>query len=79
MKETSREGFDQKPLLLKPEQAAAMLNIGRPMLFKLISEGELKSLKMGRLRLIPREAVEQLIERRLDVEAESRFRKQSLG
>lgn len=44
---------ESDPLFLKPEQAAARLNIGRTRVFAAIAAGELRSVKLGRSRLIP--------------------------
>ena len=51
----------ENALLLSPEQVAEILGIGRTFVFALIANGRLKSLKLGRRRLIPREAVEEFI------------------
>lgn len=50
------------PLLLTPEEAFAMIGVGRSHGFKLIASGELPSIKIGRLRRVPIAALEQWIE-----------------
>jgi excisionase family DNA binding protein len=40
-------------LLLKPEEAAATLGIGRTKVFKLISRGELPAIRIGRTVRVP--------------------------
>lgn len=49
--------------LLTPEQAADLLGCGRSHMFRLIAAGEVRSVKVGRLRRIPVGEVEQYIER----------------
>lgn len=51
------------PGLLKPEEAAAELRIGRTRVYGLISTGELGSVKIGRSRRIPRAALAEYIDR----------------
>lgn len=45
-------------MAFKPKTAARLLDISRARLFELIRSGELKSVKYGQTRLIPREALE---------------------
>lgn len=40
-------------LLLSPKEACHLLNLGRSHLFKLLATGELRSIKVGKLRRIP--------------------------
>jgi excisionase family DNA binding protein len=44
-------------LLFKPEEAAERLGIGRSTLFELIRDQKIKSVKIGRSRRIPTEAI----------------------
>lgn len=55
---------DPEPLLYSPEQAAAMLGIGRSYLFELIARGEIESFKIGQLRKIPADAITAYVERK---------------
>ncbi len=48
----------ETPIFVRPEGAARLLGISRMAVYQLLREGELPSLKMGRRRMIPREAVE---------------------
>ena len=50
-------------LLLKVEDVAEMLNLGRSKLYSYILSGELRSVKIGRRRLIPPDAVHEFIAR----------------
>jgi excisionase family DNA binding protein len=52
-----------EPLLLTPEQAFEMIAIGRSHGFKLIASGELPSIKIGRLRRIPRADLQRWVEK----------------
>ena len=49
-------------LLLTIPEVAQMLNLGRSKLYSYILSGELRSVKVGRRRLIPRDAVHEFIE-----------------
>lgn len=50
-------------LLLKPEEAADALGIGRSLLYQLLARGELESVKIGRCRRIPADALQELVAR----------------
>jgi excisionase family DNA binding protein len=52
-------------LLLRPEEAARLLAIGRSKLYELLASGELASVRIGRLRRVPLRAVEEFIEVRV--------------
>lgn len=45
------------PLLLRPEEAALMLGIGRTKVYELIRSGALRSVRVGGLRRIPATAL----------------------
>lgn len=51
------------PVLLDIPAAAARLGIGRSLLYSLIASGQLRSLKVGRRRLVPSDAVADLARR----------------
>ena len=57
--------MDQTPLLLRAEACAQALSLSRTVIYNLIASGELASVKVGRARRIPREALAEFIERRL--------------
>ena len=48
-------------LLLKVEDVSEMLNLGRSKLYTYILSGELRSVKVGRRRLIPSDAVHEFV------------------
>jgi len=45
-------------LALSPEQAAAALGVGRTTVYQLIASGRLRSLRVGRRRIVPMAALE---------------------
>jgi excisionase family DNA binding protein len=55
------------PVLLRPEQAAEALAIGRTAVYELIRSGRLRSVKVGGLRRIPATALADFV-RRLEEE-----------
>jgi excisionase family DNA binding protein len=58
------------PLLLTPEEAFALIGVGRSHGFKLLASGEIPSLKIGRLRRIPRAALERWVTQQSSPEAD---------
>lgn len=50
-------------LLYKPEAAAAALGIGKTKVFELISSGQLETVRIGRSRRIPADALEAYVAR----------------
>lgn len=58
---------DQPARLLVPvSEAAQLLGISRGTAFELIGTGQLRSIKVGRRRLVPRQALEELVTSLLD-------------
>lgn len=51
----------EPPRCLRVEEAARLLNVGRSTAYDLIRSGRLRSVKIGRRRLVPREALDALI------------------
>jgi excisionase family DNA binding protein len=49
------------PVLLRPEEVAAALGVGRTAVFELMRTGELRSVKIGKSRRIPTEAVREFV------------------
>jgi excisionase family DNA binding protein len=49
------------PRLRSIKQATFELGIGRSVLYELIAAGKLKTVRVGRRRLVPREAIEEFI------------------
>jgi excisionase family DNA binding protein len=48
-------------LLYPVNEAAAKLGVGRSKLYELISTGALESVKLGKSRLVPAEAIERFV------------------
>jgi excisionase family DNA binding protein len=48
-------------LLLTPEEAGRALRVGRNKVYELIASGELRSVKLGRCRRIPVDALRQFV------------------
>ena len=55
----------EPPMLLGIDQAALTMGIGRSKCYQLIRRGELASLVIGRRRLVPRQAIDDFIRKRL--------------
>lgn len=50
-------------LLLRPEEGARALGVSRARLYELLASGEIESVRIGRSRRIPRQALEAFVER----------------
>ena len=50
-------------LLLKPEEAAEVLGIGRSTLYELLAAGHIESVQIGRSRRIPMAALDEYVQR----------------
>lgn len=50
-------------LMVSVEEATEILGIGRTVLYPFLTHGELRSLKIGRRRVIPVEALEEFVHR----------------
>jgi excisionase family DNA binding protein len=61
---TEEAGMSEQPLLLRPEDAARILSLGRSKVFEMIASGELPSLKFGKSRRIPSAALAAWVEER---------------
>jgi len=59
----------ENALLLSVEQCAEMLGVGRTFVYALLAKGRLESLKLGKRRLIPREALEAFIKSERELQA----------
>ena len=53
-------------LLLSPDEAFHSLGVGRAKGYQMIATGELPSIKVGRLRRIPTEALENYVKRQIE-------------
>ena len=59
--QAEKEILRMQPICVTPEEAGAALGIGRTFVYELLATGKLESIKLGRRRLIPREALERLV------------------
>ena len=50
-------------MLYRPEGAAEVLDVGRSRVFELMADGQLESVRIGRSRRIPRQALLDYVER----------------
>lgn len=50
------------PLLYRPEEAASILGVSRTRVYDLIGSGQLRSVKLGRARRIPTEALRDFVD-----------------
>ena len=49
-------------LLLRVDEAGRQLNVGRTVMYELIRSGRLRSVKVGKLRLIPTSALVEFVD-----------------
>lgn len=49
--------------LYTPEQACRLLGVGRTRLYAFLKDGDLRSVKLGKSRRIPRSALDEFLER----------------
>lgn len=54
---------EEQQLLLRVEEAAARLGIGRSLMYRLVLSGEVESVHVGRLRRIPAECLAEHVAR----------------
>lgn len=59
----SENGRRVAPLLLKPEEVAEALGIARTRVYLLLRAGEIRSVKIGKVRRIPVAALQAYVER----------------
>jgi excisionase family DNA binding protein len=55
-----------EPLLLGIRQAAPIAGVGRDAMYRLVAEGRIRSVRLGRKRLVPRQELEAWIQRELE-------------
>jgi excisionase family DNA binding protein len=63
--------LDSSRLLYSVPEAARLLGVGRTYMFRLIASGEIESIKVGKLRKIPRDALGLYIDRQRRSQASS--------
>ncbi len=62
------DNLDRK--LVSVEEAARTLSIGRSLLFEMLSAGTIRSVKVGRRRLVPVSALEEYVKRLTEDQSE---------
>jgi excisionase family DNA binding protein len=53
---------DRAPLTLSVPEAAKLLGVSRDLVYDLVAQGELPALRLGRRIVLPRRALEELVE-----------------
>jgi len=53
---------EPKPMAYRPDDAAVVLGLGRTTTYALIRDGQLRSIKVGRRRLIPVSEIKRFLE-----------------
>jgi excisionase family DNA binding protein len=56
----------EQKLLLSPDETCEALGVKRSTLFKMLEAGEIPSIKIGRLRRIPRAGLDDWVQRRIE-------------
>ena len=51
-----------EPLLMDVDEAARMMGIGRSLLYRRLLSGEIRSVKVGRRRLVPKAAIKAYVD-----------------
>jgi excisionase family DNA binding protein len=59
--DTTTETISSGRLLLRPEEVAQALGVGRSTVFQLMRSGELRSVKIGKSRRVPVDAVTEYV------------------
>lgn len=65
----TRGAFVTEPLLLRVEEVASALALGRSKVYELIASGELPSLTIGAARRVPAEALRRYVAEHLEAAA----------
>jgi excisionase family DNA binding protein len=58
-----------EPLLLRANEAAVVLGIGRTKVFEMLASGELPAIRIGRCLRVPKDRLERWIEEQTDAHA----------
>ena len=60
--------MDTEKLLLTIPEVAIRLGLGRSLIYQFVMRGEIDSIKLGRARRVPAEALERFIQEKVDQE-----------
>ena len=69
--------MDREPLLLSPADVAARLGVGRSAVYRLIADGRLPIVQVGRRARIPLDSLREWIRQEAGLELQSRRRSAS--
>ena len=61
MAELESRGAETLPRLLSISQTCHLLGVGRSSLYQMMASGRVRSVKIGRRRLVPREAIDEFV------------------
>lgn len=61
MVELNHGDAEELPRLLSIPQTCRLLGLGRSNLYKLMASGQVRSVKIGRRRLVPRDAIDAFV------------------
>jgi excisionase family DNA binding protein len=61
MVELENRGAEALPRLLSIPQTCRLLGVGRSSLYQMMASGHVRSVKIGRRRLVPREAIDEFV------------------
>jgi excisionase family DNA binding protein len=66
-----RQGAVVEPLLLRADEAAIVLGIGRTKVFEMLACGELPAIKIGRCVRVPKDRLERWIDEQANAHAQT--------
>ena len=61
MPEFENRGAEALPRLLSIPQTCRLIGVGRSSLYQMMASGQVRSVKIGRRRLVPREAIDEFV------------------
>jgi excisionase family DNA binding protein len=61
MVEFKHSELEELPRLLSIKQACRLLGVGRSNLYEMLALGRVRSVKIGRRRLVPRDAIDEFV------------------
>jgi excisionase family DNA binding protein len=66
-----RKGASVEPLLLRVDEAAIVLGIGRTKVFEMLASGDLPAIRIGRCVRVPKDRLERWIDEQSNAQAEA--------
>lgn len=55
-----------QPLLLTVEEASKLLGVSRSKMYEMVATGEVRSIKIGRMRRVPRKILDEYVEEKIN-------------